>query len=375
LDLSKLRKGIKSTDISHLKGALDFEIILPLLGIDPVSYHGDWIQASCPDLTGMHEGGDASPSFGVNTEDLGYNCFVCGGGTLTELVAGILEVDDESAVEWLEEHSTLNYVATKDDFIAEGERLLSKMMAKTTPTKEVLPDYPPDLLFQFDKIHPYVWERGLSKKVVTEKQIGFTEEHMGIVIPHFFDQKLVGIQYRHLAQKGKQFLCPDPYCNPPHKNKVPKYKNTPHFPRNTTLFNYDKASSYSWVIVVESPFTELYLESHGYPNVVATFGAGLSGEQAWLLSRFTNGVYFWPDNDSASAQWFVEVRKKPSKRPAHALILLEKSVPTFIVPAVPGAKADPADAAPNEIDRYLKAAYPTGLYPREGLRIGYQEDN
>jgi len=379
MDLSKLKKGIKPEGISHLRGLIDFEnVVLPLLGIEPTDFHGDWIEASCPDLHGMHSDGDSSPSFGINTEGLGYNCFVCGGGSLEELVAGILEIEEEAAITWLEEHSTMNYLAEPEDFRNEMERLL----AGTKDTKDVLPEYSPDLLFQYDKVHPYVFERGVSRDVVIKMQIGFTEEHMGIVIPHFFEKKLVGIQYRHLAQTKKgAFLCPDPHCNPPHKKKVPKYKNTPHFPRNTTLFNYDTAKGDDWVIVVESPFTALYLMSCGIDNVVATFGSGLSGEQAWLLSRFHDGVYLWPDNDPAGSQWFVEMGgKAPNqyiKGPAHALVMLEKAVPIFVVPAVPGAKSDPADAAPGEIERYLKVAYPSTRYPIEGLRIGYadEEDN
>jgi Toprim-like len=373
VDLNKLERGVKSNGISHLRGLIDFDIILPLLAIEPTGYHGDWIQSHCPDLHGMHSDGDSSPSFGINTDSLGYNCFVCGGGSLDELVAGILDLNEEAAIEWLEEHSTLNYLAEPEDFRNEMERLLRG----AEKTADVMPDYPADLLFQYDQIHPYVWERGLSKEIVIEKQIGFTHEHMGIVIPHWFEQKLRGIQYRHLAQDdAKNWLCPAPQCNPPHKKKTPKYTNTPHFPRATTLYNYDTASRESrWVIVVESPFTALYLMSHGYRNVVATFGAGLSDKQAWLLSSFFEGVYLWPDNDPAGSEWFIQQAGKGSKRyikgPALGLITLEKQVPVYVVPAIPGAKADPADAAPSEIERYLEAKYPSTFYPMEGLRIGY----
>lgn len=379
VDLQKLRRGTEYKGIAHLRGLLDFDIILPLLSIEPTSWRGDWIQSHCPNWLGVHEGEDQSPSFGINTESLGYNCFVCGGGSLDELVAGVLGLDQEEAISWLEEHSTDQYLAEPEDFQNYIQKNLARVEAETYPTKEKLPEYSPDLLFQYDKIHPYVFERGVSREIVIEKQIGFSSDHMGIVIPHWFEHKLRGIQIRHLAMEGKTFLCPAEHCNPPHKKKTPKYWNTPNFPRSTTLYNYDTATEHDWVIVVESPFTALYLMSHGYPNVVATFGAGLHEKQAWLLSSFYGGVCFWADNDEAGLQWFVEwAGKEPNryiKGPNPALVTLEKLVPVFIVPTVPGNKSDPADATPTEIPRYLEAKYPSTLYPMEGLRNGYEEDN
>jgi hypothetical protein len=294
------------------------------------------------------------------------------------MVAGIQGTTTDEAIEWLEEHQIDSVVEDPKEFQNQIARKLRKVAEEAYPTAEKLPEYPPDLLFQYDKIHPYVWERGLSREVVIEKQIGFSEEHMGIVIPHWFDRKLVGIQYRHLAMEGKNYLCPNEYCNPPHKKKVPKYTNTSHFPRANTLYNYDIASSSDWVIVVESPFTALYLMSNGYWNVVATFGAGLSDAQEMTLSRFYEGVFFWPDNDPAGSEWFVKWAGTGGKRYIKgrnpALVTLEQLVPTYVVPAIPGSKADPADATPTEIPRYLEAKYRTTLYPMEGLRIGYAKD-
>jgi hypothetical protein len=383
VDLSKLKRGTERKTIAHLRGQLDFDIILPLLSIEPTSWRGEWVQSHCPNWMGMHEGEDGSPSFGINTENLGYNCFVCGGGGLEELVAGILNIDTDSAIEWLEEHANVRSASMTDlEFQNQIQKNMARVEASLTPTKEKLPEYPADLLFQYDKIHPYVWERGLNREVVIEKQIGFSEEHMGIAIPHWFQEKLVGIQFRHLAlDDNGRFLCPNEYCNPPHKKKTPKYYNTPHFPRGTTLYNYDTASHQDeeWVIVVESPFTALYLMSQGYWNTVATFGAGLSDKQGWLLSSFYDGVFFWPDNDPAGSEWFVKWSGREGKRYIKgrnpALVNLEKLVPTFVIPALPGNKADPADARPGEIARYHEAHYPTTLYPMEGLRIGYAKDN
>lgn len=368
MDLSKLEKGVKREGIEHLIGLLDFEdVILPALDIEPSNWHGDWVNASCPNWLGMHEGEDGSPSFGINTANLRYNCFVCGSGSLHELVAELEGISEEEAIEWLEEHSTLKHVDTTDNHVKMIEKIHSRLLDKD----DALPEYPPELLFQYNKIHPYIYERGISREVVIEMQIGFGEDHMGLVIPHFYRKKLVGIVHRHLAYDGTLYYCPNEYCNPPHKKKVPKYKNSSEFPGNTTVFNYDGAIALGlpWVIVVEAPMTALYLKSHGFPSVVATFGAGLSMAQARILTDWET-VYLWPDNDPAGTLWFErQVDKRGTMKPSESLALLSNYALLNIVPLVPGEKSDPADVPPELLQGYLDDAYPAALYKALGLTV------
>jgi len=339
------------------------------LGIDIAFRHGPrQIMCHCPNLTGYHKNNDANPSAGFNEEKLAWNCFVCGGGNVIELVQmmkpelaprpevvkaeGRDEERDAAAVKYLEQFADVNIPA--DDFKA-------KIQAKLNPPpkeEDILPDYPTDNLFQYRKIHPYLYERGLSKPIIQEMQIGFDDEHLGITIPHFFMGKLVGMQRRHLAEDETGYRCPrcelDPKHAPP--KRVPKYKNTPHFPKVNTLYGYDrmkeklKEEGGNSVIVVESPMTALRLMSLGFNRVVASFGQW-STEQSMLLIAVPT-VYFWPDNDGAGMG--------NAKR---AIETLGKFVDLRIVPAVPKSKGDAADLADaDEVLHYLKNAYPASLF-------------
>lgn len=366
-DFSKAKTGIKLEGIDHLRGLLDFEnVIFPELGLEPRDWRGYWANMSCPNFSGLHEGEDVNPSFGIDTENLRYNCFVCGGGPLEDLVAETLGLDHDAAVRWLEDRSMAKHLQT----LPEHRAVIENILAQTEKREVALPEYPADALFQYDKIHPYVLRRGVSNEIAMKMQIGFSDEHVGIVIPHWFQGKLRGWQIRHLAEKDGKFLCPRPSCN--EKGSPPKYKNTPDFPRQNTVYNYDSLVPGGWTIVVESPFTALYLMSNGLDpeNVVATFGAFMTVEQAFTLIGQSEGVLFWPDNDPAGTTWFEHKPRKGSKMRSPGLVMLEKHVPTYIVPCAPGAKADPANVAPEEIFAYLEAKYPTSLYRQEGLRVG-----
>lgn len=68
--------------------------LLMALRVKNVEYSsGSWVRASCPLARWHHKGGfDASPSFGVFINDEGpshFNCYVCKGGSLQELLQTI----------------------------------------------------------------------------------------------------------------------------------------------------------------------------------------------------------------------------------------------------------------------------------------------
>jgi len=215
-----------------------------------------------------------------------------------------------------------------------------------------MPEYPPDNLFQYRKIHPWLYERGLSKDVIVDMQVGYDDNHCGIIFPHFYMGKLVGWQTRHLVEKDNRFACPT--CQ---EKKVPKYKNTSDFPKMTTLYNYDNVlhGGFADVVVVESPMSALYLMSHGCPNVVAHFGSPIKEEQCNLLVRFRR-VLYWPDNDDAGRNSVFA-----------AFNHLWRYTDVQVVPVLPGEKADPANAKPEEINVYLEHAYPGTLLQMTGL--------
>ncbi len=361
------RRGITvdAVDYSHLRGRLETEALLEDLGIDFSHWEKEHqAMAHCPNLLGYHENGDRNPSFGFNDEKLAFNCFGgCYKGNVIELVqlmkpeyAHRFEHDlerDQAAVTYLEKFA---------DFSVEVS-LADKIGTILNPKKEApapMPDYPLENLFKFRKIHPYLYERGLTKDVIVEMQVGFDDIHCGIVIPHIFQGKLRGWQTRHLAQDREgNFLCD--YCERESgesmaRGKVGKYKNTRHFPKVNTLYGYDqmkealRAEAGHSVIVVESPMTALKLKSWGFNRIVATFGS-FSQEQGMLLIAVPT-VYFWPDNDYAGYQNALA-----------CITGLGTYTTVKIVPAVPGKKSDAADI--EDIDgvmKYLQNAYFASLF-------------
>jgi hypothetical protein len=109
--------------------------------------------------------------------------------------------------------------------------------------KEVLPEYPPDLLFQYDKIHPYVWERGLSREIVIEKQIGFSMKST------WGSLSLTGSaeasRYSVSASCSRMTTASSVRTSTATllTRRRLRSTTTPHtFPRGQTLYNYDTAS-------------------------------------------------------------------------------------------------------------------------------------
>lgn len=358
--MAKFRQGITTglPKYDYLRGRIHAEEMLEGLGID-VGYRlgPNQIMCHCPDLEGNHKNGDANPSFGYNEEKMAYNCFVCGGGNVVELVQAMLGVSEDEAFKYLESYSDLE-PSTSDDLLQRLERTMNPV--KEEPS---LPDFPIDTLQRFRKIHPYLYERGITRDVIVDMQIGFDDEHTGIIIPHFHQGKLVGWQIRHLAEEKGKFLCQKEECNK--YDAVPKYKNVPArgFPKSTTLYGYDKLKEavnrigVSQAIVVESPMTALYLMSHGIENVAATFGQ-FSEAQGMLLIPFEE-VLFWPDNDDAG--------RSNTER---AIAVLSRYTKLMLVPVAPGEKSDAANLDPEELKEYIQGSYPASLYPVKGLHEG-----
>lgn len=339
-------------DLDFFQGKIDGEQVLEALGIDIAFRRNDQIMCHCPDWLGNHANGDANPSFGFNEEKLVFNCFVCGGGSLFQLVENMMNCDEDGAIQFLMQQSNLE-PQENDQFAAQIEHILN-------PYEDIVPDpeYPESALFPFRKIHPYLYERGISREVIIDHQVGFDPDHYGIVIPHWFMGVLKGWQIRHLVEEDGVYFCPVESCNHDQKGKVkkvPKYKNTSGLPKDNTLYAYDQTMRYCKengvgdIIVVESPMTALYLKSHGFGSVMATFGQ-FSKAQSSLLWPF-NRVFFWPDNDKAGME-----------NAARAIENLWTNVILDIVLTVPGDKSDAADLAPDEIQEYLDQAIPAAIW-------------
>lgn len=350
--MSKFRKGLLKEEFPkylHFKDRIDTESLFDDLGIEISHRVGpNQIMCRCP-FGFNHKNNDANPSFGYSEEKMAFQCFTgCASGNIIELIKTIQNINDEAATKVLEQHS---YLKSNDDLLERIQKIMHK------EEEDIMPEYPEDNLFQYRKIHPYLYKRGLTKDVIMQMQVGYDEDHYGIIIPHFFMDKLRGWQTRHLAYDYGEYLCP--ICGKDGK-KVPKYKSTSRFPKRNTLYGYDqlkellKKSGVSDVIVVESPFTALYLKSQGFERVVATFGS-FNQEQAMLLLPIQT-IYFWPDHDNAGKKNVNEARK--------SYLRLNN---LKIIPVVPGEKGDAAELNKEQIEQYINAAYPASLVPKLGV--------
>jgi DNA primase len=283
----------------------------------------------CPLPYGNHKNGDKNPSFSINMETGQCFCFVCGGGNLVFLVSSVLGVSYDDAKKWLGEIE--GGYENEDDFRKRmKDKLRLQQMLQSPPEipQQIFYDtlIPTELAY-----HPWLEEQKISEETARKFNIFYDPNKNVVVFPHYWEGKIVGMQYRNLGA-GKD-------------NKLPRYYNTPDFPRKRTLFNLDFVDS-DEVVVVESPKTVCVMDSRGYTNFVATFGASITQEQMSALHKFKR-VYLWPDND------------KPGLKALESEInFLKDYVDIHIVPCVDVEKGDAADISASLVPEYLANALP-----------------
>lgn len=258
-----------------------------ILGAKNIQRRGDELIHACLLPYGNHANDYKSPGASLNSEKLLYNCFKCSsGGTLlwaVEEILGIGSADARRLIKGTFDPAEMS----EDQFLGELES-----MWKTIPS-EAMPRYSLKIVQAWKRPSKFMDSRGISREVQDEMITGVNLENVDdvggimfkqprVVIPHIFKGVVRGwtmrlIDYRQIGSK---------------------YKHTGQFPKKNTLYNWDDASKYNSVIVVESPMSVLKLKSEGIGNVVATFGAEVNEGQVDLLSKFEEVIAF-PDGDLA----------------------------------------------------------------------------
>jgi DNA primase len=318
---------------------LDLDSIYDALEWSPESSKGDEDIGYCLDPWGLHKNGDTTGKLAINRTKKVYNCWVCEGGSMLDLVMAVKDMNTTEATEWLYQFTRPRNLSP-DEFYDEIDTLLSYGPTEPKPA----PYFNHRVLDKWtENDHEWFSERGISQEVREYFKLGYdpfherrTRKAPAIVIPHFWKGKLVGWQERWLD------------------GQKPKYTNTEDFPRHETVWGYDFAiEQQEQPFVVESVPSALFLLSHGYP-AVATFGGEVTVEQMKLLRVFQQGIIVAPDNDAIGRGWV--------SNPGNVVRVLQRFVPVLVAPYVAGDGADLGDLTADELPLHLRGiSYPLPL--------------
>lgn len=242
----------------------------------------------------QHNDQDRNPTASLNYKKLTYKCFGCGGrGGLLWFIATCRHGTSQQARDWLAKATgTDGEVMDLTDLLRYFDAIYESKKEGRAP----IPKYSERILDAWQGIHPYLTDglpefgiegRGIPEENLLAFRVGYSErfpvDDRGtvserIVIPHFWQDSLVGWQTRRLdATDG-----------------TTKYLSSPDFPKDSTLYNYDPKRKKAGI--VESMMSSIK-HSHALP-LEATFGASITERQMRLMERHDT-VVLWMDNDKA----------------------------------------------------------------------------
>lgn len=324
---------------------IDYDLLYADLDWEPQETTGAEDKGFCLDPWQMHKNGDTTGKLAINRDKGVYNCWVCGGGTILSLIMEVKGLSDKEATAYLWEFTRKDKVSPQE-FYDKVQRLLTTESTEPKP----LPHFNAKVVEQWvENEHEWFAERGISDEVRRYFKLGYnpnartfkpsmgTYEGPAIILPHFWEGRLVGWQNRWLDDERPKW--------------VAKYTNTSDFPREVSLWGRDFAASQAKPpIIVESVTTALFLLSEGYP-AIATFGSQLTPTQLRHLRGFQAGVLLGRDNDEAGRKW-LQI----------ATTYLERYIKVLHVPPINGEGADLGDLSSEELSIHLK-----------GVHHGFQE--
>lgn len=241
---------------------------------------------------GAHGDQVAHPTASLNFRSLAGNCFGCGSrGGLLWFAAVVLRTDEAGVRRWLDGQGPVGQDGVMPAHVVQAA--IAEAFKKTSGAAESIPRYHPSALEPFRHLHRYWTDppappglagggRGVHPDTVAARQLGYDPSTDRVVIPHFWRDELVGWQTRPAG---------------PVPAGVPKYLNTPDFPRKSTLFNLDPDAEE--VVLVESVGTVLP-HAHAMDGLTGTFGAFVTDAQIGQIIRLRRlkRVILWPDSDT-----------------------------------------------------------------------------
>lgn len=303
-------------------------------------------------VSSKHKDQARNPTGAVNYEKLTYKCLGCGAsGGLLWFIAEHRGTSSKEAREWIGKETGT------DGHLMELASLLKYFDAlyEGRGKRPPIPSFSERILEPWMMLHPWVTDpivydargrniggRGIPEETAIAMKVGYAEDFPytktqtseRIVIPHFWQDRLVGWQTRRLANDG-----------------TAKYKSSVDFPKDSTIYDY-APREHRVAVVVESPMSALRHRHHHH--MPATFGKDVTDIQVKLLGRYEK-VIFWFDNDPGG--WGAYADRVDRQGEVVEPGLLEKVAAMTDVWAIENPyHADPADLDDDMVDRLIEEA-------------------
>ena len=318
--------------------------LLAEFGADRVRKAGDELLHRC--VMPWHN--DRNPSARFNVEKLTYKCWSCdSGGGLLWLIRTVRGGSTGQAFEWVNGTTGLD----GEDLEAFNE-IIEALSVDKSDYRPPMPSYSRRVLDPWAITHPWLTDprseggRGIPEANVEALEMGYAEAYPlddkgrtseRIIIPHFWNGRLVGWQSRRLIDDG-----------------TPKYLSTEDFPKDETVFRPPEGDT---IVVVEAPMS-VARHMHHLP-VAATFGASVTDRQVRLLAAYDRVVLF-PDPDTAGWRWInggIDEEGNPTPS------LVDRLEPYTEVDVVESEWAvDPADMDEDVVTQLVEEAVPAALW-------------
>lgn len=271
-------------DFKAVKAAVSLLQVLKRYGLaEKFKQSGDSLSGPCP----LHDG-ENQTQFRISISKNCWHCFGrCNrGGNVLEFVSEKEEVSLRQAalllVDWFALPKSGKADQSEKRKVDQLQSLPSAEKAKAKVDHKVTSDAPNRPLgFQLKNLdvqHPYLHERGITKKCIAEFGVGYCEQGSmkgRVVIPvHNKDGQLVAYAGRWPG------TLPD--------EDTPKYKLPPGFKKAQELFNVHRAFAEpdtSPLVIVEGFFDCMTLWQQGIRRVVALMGSSLSSQQEETIAQ------------------------------------------------------------------------------------------
>jgi DNA primase len=263
---------INPLDFKSIKRSVKMESVLRHYKVELRRSGKDQYRGCCP----IHRG-NGHDAFHVNSARNIFHCFASGaGGTVLDFVAAM---EGCSLFEAAQRLPAMTCLSTPFGLTPDGKELVTERRKVSSPLKFKLAG--------IDYAHPYLAERGITKKTAIEFGVGFYAGpglmHERLVIPiHNGDGELVA------------------YCGRSVDQTQPRYRVPPAFAKSEILFNMHRAGSggHDSVVVVEGFFNCMKVHQAGFRSVVALMGSALYEPQRYALRERFRHVILLLDGDA-----------------------------------------------------------------------------